>query len=171
MGTRADFYIAKADELQWKGSIAFDGYSIAEADENDLSPNDKQKRTQEFLECEIKKCTDEKAFEDLLTEYLNGRDDATFPKDGWPWPWNNSKLTDETYLLKDGRVWRMYKHDGEYEDNTTPCYFAPIEVETCDDEGEEIEPTEKIVLCVPDMKEKKNVAGGNRSGMIVIGVK
>jgi len=171
MGTRADFYIAKADELQWKGSIAWDGYSIAEADKESLSPNDEKNRTESFLEWKLKTCTDESEFDTLLTQYLNGRDDATLPENGWPWPWDNSKTTDETYLFKDGKVWKMYKHDGDYDDHTTPCYFAPVEVSIYnEDTDEEVEPEEKLVLCVPDMKNIQNVNFGKRSGITIIGI-
>ena len=172
MGTRADFYIAKADELQWKGSIAWDGYSIAEADKESLSPNDEKNRTESFLEWEIKNCKDETEFEKLVAEYLYKRDDGTLPVNGWPWPWINSKLTDETYLFKDGKVWRMYKHDGDYKDCTTPCYFAPIEVSAYnEDTDEDIEPEEQLVLCVPDMSKIQNVNFGKRSGTITVEVK
>jgi hypothetical protein len=168
MGTRADFYTAKSEGIEWKGSVAFDGYSIAEADEKDLSPNDKEKRTQNFLECEIKKCSDETTFNELLSEYFKNRDDVTLPNEGWPWPWENSKLTDETYLFKDGKVWRMYRHDGEYEDCTTPCYFAAVVDKLHDDEGDIIEPSEKLVLNVPDMTHLKNVQLGKKSGLIIV---
>ena len=170
MGTRADFYIEKNENIEWKGSIAFDGYSIYEADENDLSPNDKLKRTQIFLEFEIKNSKDETHFCNLLDEYLKNRDDASLPFDGWPWPWNNSKLTDETYLFKNGKVWRMFAYDGKIDDHTTPCKFAPIDSLFYTDEGEEIEQTEMIILNVPDMKRLKNVQKGKKSGLLVVGL-
>ena len=168
MGTRADFYIDKSNKPQWIGSIAWDGYSIAEASGGNISPNDIKDRSQEFLEHQIKCCKDGGDYESLVNEYLKGRRDGTRKEHGWPWPWNNSKLTDETYLFKDGRVWRMFDHDGNYEDASTPCKFAPIESELHDENGDFIDQPESICVIVPNMKELKKVTMGDRSGVIVI---
>lgn len=80
MGTRADFYIAKSDELEWLGSIAWDGYAI---DHVALASTEEQYRQS-------------------LEEFFAGRDDVTRPEQGWPWPWDTSGTTDYGYVFVDG---------------------------------------------------------------------
>lgn len=80
MGTRADFYVAKPDGLEWLGSIAWDGYEI---DHVSLAPTEDQ-------------------FRQSVAEFFAGRNDVTLPERGWPWPWNDSRLTDYAYVFVDG---------------------------------------------------------------------
>jgi len=62
-------------------------------------------------------------------------------------------------------------YEWDYDDHTTPCYFAPVEVSIYnEDTDEEVEPEEKLVLCVPDMKNIQNVNFGKRSGITIIGI-
>lgn len=88
MGTRADFYIKKAEqpELVWLGSIAWDGYPDGIEEPNVLEA----KTEGEYLK--------------LLTEFFSKRKDLTLPERGWPWPWDNSKTTDYAYCFHDGTV-------------------------------------------------------------------
>jgi len=90
MGTRADFYVGTGPKAEWLGSVAWDGY--AWADEKG-SP--------------IAKARTEPAFRKAVAELLARREDATLPKDGWPWPWEDSRTTDYTYYFSRGRV----RHD------------------------------------------------------------
>lgn len=79
MGTRADFYTEKDKKLNWLGSIGMDGM-----------PNN--------MESNIISSTSGYSFKKNVKSFLNNRGDATFPKDGWPWPWNDSNMTDYSYV-------------------------------------------------------------------------
>lgn len=83
MGTRADFYIAREDGLEWLGSIAWDGYPEG-IDEGVLSA----------------RSADE--FAGALKTFASDRDDFTSPERGWPWPWETSHTTDFAYVLIEG---------------------------------------------------------------------
>ena len=141
---------ADDNSLKWLGSIAWDGYEI-----DNVS---------------TAKTPDE--YKLLLTNFLSKREDATLPDMGWPWPWNNSKLTDECYIFMNDEVWRVFKKIGAYEDHTTPLIFVPFhdEQEYDEDKYEWIEPKKSLEICVPDMKEKQKVTLGRRSGVTVLGV-
>lgn len=157
MGTRADFYIKNNKELEWMGSIAWDGYEIDN----------------------VAKAVTEKEYRYLLEIFLGNRDDSTYPKDGWPWPWNNSKLTDECYIFIPGKpfgigkVWRVFENDGpiDFKDHTIPLTFCPID--NFPGYNEEIDAYEKPsiskAICVPDMTELKRTTLGPRAGLIVVG--
>ena len=91
MGTRADFYVGRSKDAIWLGSIAHDGYPGGILDG-------------------IIKAKSEEEFRGGVNDFLSARDDATFPKDGWPWPWDDSNTTDYAYCFLDGKtVW----NDGE----------------------------------------------------------
>lgn len=89
MGTRADFYARNPDkpeeELVWLGSIAWDGFP----DDEEIEAIAKIKSLDEYVE----------AVQELVTE----REDGTLPEQGYPWPWEDSRLTDYTYY-----------HDGDH---------------------------------------------------------
>lgn len=95
MGIRADFYVGKNKEAEWIGSVAYGGYKF---DENKKHPIAMAKTEEEYR----------KAVESELSK----RDDATTPEMGWPWPWNDSGMTDYAYYFKDGLVgcedWESY---------------------------------------------------------------
>lgn len=80
MGTRADFYVAKPEGLEWLGSIAWDGYDI---DHVALASTEEQYRQS-------------------LEEFFASRDDVTRPEQGWPWPWDTSDTTDYGYVFAEG---------------------------------------------------------------------
>lgn len=151
MGTRADFYIRKEDQMQWLGSIAWDGY-VSGIDQKVLTSQN------------------EEDFKFNLNNFFSSRSDVTLPSDGWPWPWGNSKLTDCCYVYESGRVMRMYDHDGNYDDHKTECLFVRALAKTYDNEkDEDIEPSETWSFRVPDMKSIQNIATGNKkSGMLII---
>jgi len=130
MGTRADFYILKDKKMIWIGSIAWDGYPEG-IDSNIL----KTKNKEEFLT--------------KVEEFLKDRDDSTYPKDGWPWPWKDSNTTDYAYIFRDNKV-------------IASCFgsfFNPLK---------DIKIKETVIF--PDMTNKKNVTYGKRSGLIIFGI-
>lgn len=134
MGTRADFYIGRGKEAKWLGSIAWDGYP-------------------DGIDAELLKAKSAAQFKRRTTRFLKSRKDATFPENGWPWPWDDSNTTDYAYCFDAGRVWYWEEPDddsgacwvsGRAKDKKTPCDF-------------------------PNMKEFQNVTLGPRSGVIVVG--
>jgi len=84
MGTRADFYIGQGVSAEWLGSIAWDGYP--------------EGMVQDLFAC----CTEEE-WRQHIKEFLASRKDATHPNRGWPWPWDDSSLTDYSYAFLTGR--------------------------------------------------------------------
>lgn len=86
MGTRADFYVGSGPQAEWLGSVAWDGYQWAE-DDNPLASS----RTEE-------------AFREAVAQVLTSRKDATLPVHGWPWPWDDSSITDYAYYFAEGKV-------------------------------------------------------------------
>ena len=94
MGTRADFYVGTGENAEWLGSIAFDGYRIDEMKE----PSKDDDSTACWA---IKTATDENAYREAVAKLLKVNDDATFPDDGWPWPWDDSHTTDYAYAFVD----------------------------------------------------------------------
>jgi hypothetical protein len=80
------------------------------------------------------------------------RDDFTHPDMGWPWPWDDSNTTDYAYMF-DGDKVRVFAFGGE---------------QFINDDGE-IDYQDGKFDGFPDMSSRKNVAFGNRSGIIVIG--
>ena len=87
MGTRADFYIGRGKGAEWIGSIAWDGYP------DGIAPA-------------VLAATTEDTFRSEVSTFLSLRKDGIVPSDGWPWPWNNSQLTDYSYALDGGKVYR-----------------------------------------------------------------
>lgn len=131
MGTRADFYVGRGLTAEWLGSIAWDGYEIPDS---------------------IRRAKTTANYRRAVTRFLKDRDDATFPKDGWPWPWEDSGTTDyayafdgvRTYASVFGRPWFSAKKE-------------PRELP----EGPKVE--------FPNMKDRMNAQfGGKRSGLLVV---
>jgi len=133
MGTRADFYIKKQNKMKWLGSIAWDGMP---------------KR----IDPEVLNSTSQQDFIVKLGEFFNKRDDATLPKDGWPWPWNDSNTTDYAYIFENNKV-------------MASCFGEPLFDPLLP------EPETNIIgeiINFPNMSKKKKVTFGKRSGLIVI---
>lgn len=87
MGTRADFYYEDTKkQLHWIGSIGWDGYA----------------RGVDFLYRSPKTIPE---FKTRVAKFLSTREDATLPKQGWPWPWETSKTTDYAYIFRKGKVY------------------------------------------------------------------
>jgi hypothetical protein len=152
MGTRADFYIGKGKDAEWIGSIAWDGYrdGIPDPILNAKRPG---------------------VFRQRVTAWLKTRDDATFPADGWPWPWNNSGTSDCSYWFFGGHchdVWEKYSDTGP---RFVPCDEPePRWGHRGADEDRQMARWLKgrVAVEFPDMSEKKRVTMGPRSGLLMI---
>lgn len=142
MGTRADFYAGKGKNAEWLGSIAWDGMEISGY---------------------IRAAKTEANYRKAVDVFLKSRDDATFPDQGWPWPWNDSGTTDCSYWFFDGKCWEAIGYPNEY---YVPCRGErPDE----DSDGWEAWLHEQERVEFPDMSALKNVTLGKRSGVIVFG--
>lgn len=139
MGTRADFYVGRGKDAEWLGSVAWDGYP-------------------EGMPQAMLIATDEAAFRSAVAKELGSRNDATMPRDGWPWPWDNSATTDYAYCFDGGRVWgsgfgKAWWHAGGEWSDEAESYLPR-------DEGTPVE--------WPDMSGRKSVAFGARSGVFIV---
>ena len=92
MGTRADYYVGTGRKAEWIGSVAWDG---------------------DMVEPSVEKARSEKAYRKAVLAWLETRDDASFPKDGWPWPWDDSGTSDCAFTFSHGKF-RKFK--GPYPD-------------------------------------------------------
>ncbi len=133
MGTRADFYVGKGKRMEWLGSLGWDAYPHG-------IPKDIR-----WAKCKAE-------YMEAVAAFLAGRDDATLPKQGWPWPWDSSHTTDYAYTFSGGRVWasafgaRWFLATHKREFQTGKVWF-------------------------PNMKGHKRVTLGPRSGLMVIAEK
>ena len=128
MGTRADFYI----ETEWIGSVAFDGYKWDEQPDSAIM----QAKTKD-------------EFREAVKDELSKRGDSSLPEHGWPWPWEDSTLSDYAYRFEDGNT-KAY------------CWGCPVEK---DDNGNFIDTPKREDW--PDMTDSQNVTYGKRSGLMV----
>lgn len=137
MGTRADFYIGRGVGAEWLGSIGWDGYPEVVMDyEKGLH---------------VHPPVSKELFRVSVMDFLRSRDDATFPEDGWPWPWEDSRTTDYAYAWDGGSVWVSYfgsewrkwpfDHDSEWKE------FPKMKF--------------------PNMKSRQRVTFGERSGLVI----
>lgn len=141
MGTRADFYIGRGEDAEWLGSIAYDGFPDSIDDSLMVAGTDVE-------------------FRERLLAFFSDRDDVTQPEDGWPWPWDNSTLTDYAYAFDDGSVWYSigdslwWRHlDGQPPD---------------EDDDDYEEKMRNLRHCTfPDMSARKNVRFDKGSGLII----
>lgn len=136
MGTRCDFYIGKGKDAEWLGSVGWDG------DPGNFQDIIRTKSDQEFRVA--------------VTKELKGREDATFPDMGWPWPWDDSSTTDYAITIFDGKVWAScFGHD----------FFDPMNPPEDDYVGKK---SKKF----PNMKKVRaaNITLGPRSGLLTVAV-
>ena len=132
MGTRADFYVGKGENAEWIGSIAWDGYP------------------KEIPE-EILKAKSEEEYRKNVEAFLEKRDDGTLPAQGWPWPWEDSGMTEYAYAFDNGEVYLC---------SFGTKWFLPSE-------EKELESDVKEAI-FPNMANKQKVTLGERSGTIII---
>lgn len=147
MGTRADYYIkSKNNKLKWIGSTGWDGYP-------------------EGMELSLLRSNSLEVFQSEFKKHIETRDDFTSPKDGWPWPWDDSRTTDYAYIfdVNEGKV-------------SVSCFnsglFDPLKYRKCKDNGKYKlinNAINKIIF--PNMKVKRNAISldSKKSGLIVIG--
>jgi hypothetical protein len=135
MGTRADFYVGRGEDAEWIGSIAWDGYPQA-------------------IDDSVKNATDEAGFRGAVETFMRGREDATKPEMGWPWPWDTSHTTDYAYAFDGGAV-----HASSFGSE----WFDPKR-----DEDEEHEELASKAAVFPNMASRKRMTLGARSGVIVV---
>lgn len=151
MGTRADFYVEKDKGLKWLGSIAWDGYP-------------------EGIEDEVFKATNPDEFVKSVKKFLKNRrgNDGTFPKDGWPWPWEDSHTTDYAYAFRQGAVYGACFGDGWWPIKGK-VKKNKVEWELKGLPKEDSGTNKRTVPDFPNMKKDQKVTLGKRSGLIVIG--
>jgi len=143
MGTRADFYVGRGAKAEWIGSISMDGYPEGITPENYNWPEGGH----------LFDSITEDEFRNRVELFFKDRNDVTLPEQGWPWPWNNSNLTDYSYAFDDDKVYGTCFGHGWWEANN------PKDDENfpkfSDDEW-------------PDMNSRKKVAFGSRSGLLIV---
>lgn len=164
MGTRADFYVAKPEGLEWLGSIAWDGYAIDH----------------------VALASTEEGFRLSIEEFFASRDDVTRPDRGWPWPWNDSHLTDYAYVFVEG-AGVVYREGDDYpmgekygapyftDDGKCERYVSKrlVDDPPKDWVWDEEDGYNKLAAVdahyiYPDMRNLKSVALGTRSGLILL---
>lgn len=150
MGTRADFYVGTGEKAEWLGSIPMDGHP-------DGNPLD------------IVPCVNEDGYRRLVAEVIHDHNGST-PKDGWPWPWEDSHTTDYAYAFEDGavlvscfgRAWGpavYYEAAARFQEYIEERY------------GVDFDHIVEKKAEVPDMTAVQNVTFGPRSGLIVMTAK
>lgn len=130
MGTRGDFYVGRGETAEWLGSIAWDAYPPA-------------------MRVAILGATTEDEYRQAVGVMLAERDDATFPENGWPWPWDDSSTTDYAYSFHDGKV-------------MASCFGSEWFDPTSDEE-----PPRGNSVAFPNMAARKAITLGARSGFLV----
>ena len=147
MGTRCDFYVqikpGKMRIKDWRGSLGWDGYPGGLIHEQVGNPGFfGVTRTSDFLAA--------------IKGVFAKRDDFTHPDMGYPWPWNDSWMTDFAYVFN------------EPEHRVDVYFFGKLlPPEHWYDEPHFNPETEKVAI-FPDMTSKQNVTLGPRSGLTVV---
>ena len=83
--TKADFYVGCGKSALWLGSIMKDGMPDKIAEDIIFSINEAQY---------------ERRVKTMLVKKIN----SILPGDGWPWLWDDSKMTDFSYFFFNDRV-------------------------------------------------------------------
>jgi hypothetical protein len=146
LGTRSDFYVGVGEKAEWIGSYAWDGNpgSIHEDIPLDVFVTEEDYRSQ---------------VKNYLAQHGG---DATYPENGWPWPWEDSGTTDYAYMWLEGTV-------------LISCFGSPLYtfkeeqkfLNELHNDDEEFEPKGAAPI-FPNMKDRQNVRWDGGSGVIVI---
>lgn len=136
MGTRADFYAGRGEQAEWLGSIGWDGYPEGIAED-------------------ILSASTIEAYKAALSRFFAGRNDATLPRMGWPWPWEDSHTTDYAYAFDGGQVYASSFGHG---------WRNAIDAAS----GKADDWDDKKTAVFPNMTDRTNVALGKRSGLVVV---
>ena len=154
MTTRTDFYVGRDPKtMEWLGSIAMDGYP-------------------EGCPAILLTLTDEDEYHSKVQKILSDLDHATWPSQGWPWPWKDSHGSSFAYAFDNGVVW-FTEFVRDYNFGKRWITYETYQDETLwtDDEYEERELID-LSNCeeayFPDMSENANVTLGERSGLIIL---
>lgn len=138
MGTRADYYIGRGLDAEWIGSTGYDGCPTGLPKDYDLL-----------------NCKTEQEFRSKIETMKAGESSFTSPEQGWPWPWDDSKISEYAYAFDNGEVYytvgdnRWWKaSDGEPTEEDRDREDLPAAV-------------------FPDMSSRKNVTMGQRSGLMI----
>lgn len=165
MGTRADYYVGRDPKtMVWLGSTAWDGYPDGKPAFYRLA---KAETAEEYLVA--------------IKKLAKGEDDWTDPKQGWPWPWGDSRTTDYAYAWDAGRLWcsrfghkwfdvaenarRLAEFDArekeleEQDEDAVAAFYAEL------DRYEEQRDGDKESQ-FPSMEDAQNVTLGKRSGIL-----
>jgi hypothetical protein len=134
LGTRADFYIGRGKTAEWLGSIGWDGY-----------PDGVPKI--------LLTAKTERQFRRRVKKIACENDDFTQPERGWPWPWDDSNITDYAYAFDEGQVWYTGMKGWH------PAQSGP---DTAEYEG-------SYTLEFPNMAARRNLRLDSGSGLIIIG--
>lgn len=86
MPTRCDFYVGDGPGAEWLGSYSFDGQPVE-------------------LGKAILRATSENEYREAVLRDLMERPDGILPEEGWPWPWNDSYITEYAYSWIHGALW------------------------------------------------------------------
>jgi len=189
MGTRADFYIGRGKDAEWLGSIGNDGYPEGISSSIFICRTEEAFReaVKSFLDSRMVRDPKAPSREETIKKFgsplgLPGFQfdpfapsmDATYPDQGWPWPWSDSNTTDFSYAFDDGQVWLTCFGHG-WATKTQHDEFSKVYEawSSSDEDAEEPKPpwelegNEKVEF--PDMTGKQNVTLGPRSGLIILG--
>jgi hypothetical protein len=109
----------------------------------------------EGIDDAVKAATTPDDFRSALNEFFKDRTDVTLPEHGWPWPWGDSRTTDYAYAIDDGKVWAS-------------CFGHRWFIATGPAPDDDMD--DGKVAEFPNMEDRKNVATGDRSGTIIIGL-
>lgn len=122
--TKGDFYVVEEKNLLWIGSVFFNAHNIIRADPSKLLVIDKLVRSRYYLECLIRLTKNQLIYEKCVNYYLKSfiSVDARLPKDGWPYSWNTSKITDFIYVFMDNQVYVDYQKQNKDDE----ICFIPI---------------------------------------------
>jgi len=109
MGTRADFYIDRNNKIEWIGSLYKDGHPWN-------IPTDILIQINPVM------------FEELTIDFLESQNSSIRKNgDAWPWPWEDSLMTDYSYIFKMNKV---FAYSPEIK-----CLFDPLQIV----QGEDLE--------------------------------
>lgn len=103
IGTRADFWIGRGTDAEWLGSISWGG-------EPENLPT-------------VLKQTCCMGYKVAVQRLLPTREDATLPRQGWPWPYLTSAGTDYAYTWDDGQL--LVSHFGKTWQPANSCKDVP----------------------------------------------
>lgn len=146
MGTRADFYVGRGEDMEWVGSIAWDGYPRGLVGKGILDADT------------------EEGFRSAIAEMASVRSDFTAPDKGWPWPWADSFTTDFAYAFDGDRLYVSRETDDQ-SDWVEAAHFERGKVADRELMG-------ALASCgplsYPDMTEIQNVDFGARSGLMIL---